>query len=156
MYSGCADDSPDVRRNLRAILEEHSGWNVCGEAENGMEAIEKAKELQPDTVILDLSMPVMNGLDAAREIRKLLPSAQLFLFSAFHTENLRGDCAQRGNRCLHPEVGRAGSALARGSIRGRLLTRIDTDLPPKDCEPPPSTVDQPSFLVAVVGVLQFP
>lgn len=82
------DDSPDVRRNLRAILEEHSGWNVCGEAENGREAIEKAEELQPDVVILDLSMPVMNGLDAAREIRKLLPSAQLFLFSAFHTENL--------------------------------------------------------------------
>jgi CheY-like chemotaxis protein len=81
------DDSADVRRNLCQILID-SGWEVCGEAENGREAIEKASKLRPDIIILDLSMPVMNGLDAARELRKLLPSAQLFLFSAFHTEHL--------------------------------------------------------------------
>jgi DNA-binding NarL/FixJ family response regulator len=82
------DDSPDVRRSLRQILVEQPDWEVWGEAENGKEAIQKAEYLRPDIVILDLSMPVMNGLDAAREIRKMLPSSQLFLFSAFHTENL--------------------------------------------------------------------
>jgi len=76
---------------------------VCGEAENGREAIEKAVELQADIVILDLSMPVMNGLDAAREIRKLLPSAQILLFSAFHTENLEEIARSAGINAYIPK-----------------------------------------------------
>ena len=97
------DDSPDVRRSLREILAEHQHWEVCGEAENGREAIEKAVELQADIVILDLSMPVMNGLDAAREIRKLLPSAQILLFSAFHTENLEEIARSAGINAYIPK-----------------------------------------------------
>jgi len=56
---------------------------VCGEAENGRDAIEKGQQLQPDSIILDLSMPVMHSLDAARMLRRLLPSVPLIMYSAF-------------------------------------------------------------------------
>ena len=56
---------------------------MCGEAENGRDAIEKAEQLRPDLIILDLSMPVMNGLDAARVLRRMLPSVPLIMYSAF-------------------------------------------------------------------------
>src|SRR6201981_1465524 len=60
-----ADDSAPVRRSLRSFIEQNSGWEICGEAENGKVAVEKVKELHPDIVILDFQMPVMNGLEAA-------------------------------------------------------------------------------------------
>jgi DNA-binding NarL/FixJ family response regulator len=63
------DDSPVVRNTLRQTLERQRGWEVCGEAADGREAIEKAQQLKPDLVVLDLSMPVMNGLEAARELK---------------------------------------------------------------------------------------
>jgi DNA-binding NarL/FixJ family response regulator len=65
-----ADDDASVRQLLRRILEEHPGWQVCGEASNGRDAVVKAKQLSPDVVVMDLAMPQMNGFDAAREISK--------------------------------------------------------------------------------------
>jgi DNA-binding NarL/FixJ family response regulator len=65
-----ADDDAPARRLLRRILDEHPGWQVCGEACNGRDAVAKAKELSPDVVVMDLAMPQMNGFDAAREISK--------------------------------------------------------------------------------------
>jgi DNA-binding NarL/FixJ family response regulator len=58
-------------------------FRVCGEAENGKEAIEKAQELRPDVIVLDLSMPVMNGIDAARVLKKLMPAVPLIIFSEY-------------------------------------------------------------------------
>ena len=78
-----ADDHAEARRGARRLLEEHAGWEVCGEAENGMEAIEKAAALKPDLVILDLSMPKMSGLDAARVIHRTTPQLPLLLFSLY-------------------------------------------------------------------------
>jgi DNA-binding NarL/FixJ family response regulator len=65
-----ADDDAPVRQLLRRILEEHPGWQVCGEACDGRDAVAKAKQLSPDVVVMDLAMPQMNGFDAAREISK--------------------------------------------------------------------------------------
>jgi DNA-binding NarL/FixJ family response regulator len=76
------DDNTLVRRLLRSWLEKHEEWNICGEAENGEIAVEKVKELHPDIVILDLQMPVMNGLEASREIKRLLPHTALIIFTA--------------------------------------------------------------------------
>ena len=63
-----ADDHEIVRRGLVSLLKSHAGWEVCGEAQDGRQAIEKAKELRPEVVILDIGMPNLNGLEAARQI----------------------------------------------------------------------------------------
>jgi YesN/AraC family two-component response regulator len=65
------DDSSSIRHLLRFFIEHTTYWLVCGEAENGQIAVEKVAQLKPHAVILDLSMPVMNGLDAAREITRV-------------------------------------------------------------------------------------
>src|SRR5258708_12127488 len=64
-------------------FKREADFEVCGEAENGKEAIAKARELHPDLIVLDLSMPVMNGLDAARELKRLMPTVPLLMYSAF-------------------------------------------------------------------------
>jgi len=74
-----ADDNATVRRGLRSVIEHHQDWGVCGEAIDGREAIERARELHPDVLLLDLAMPGMNGFDTARELAKLEPKAQILL-----------------------------------------------------------------------------
>lgn len=75
------DDSAFLRVSIRMCIERETDWIVCGEAENGKIALEKVLELGPDLVILDLAMPVMNGLDAARKIRKIAPNLPILLFT---------------------------------------------------------------------------
>jgi DNA-binding NarL/FixJ family response regulator len=74
-----ADDNPAVRRGLRDLIEHTSEWDVCGEAVNGREAIERARELHPDMLLLDLVMPGMNGFDTARELAKVEPGLPILL-----------------------------------------------------------------------------
>jgi DNA-binding NarL/FixJ family response regulator len=74
-----ADDNATVRRGLRDLIEHHDDWGVCGEAINGREAIEKARALHPDILVLDLIMPEMNGLDTARELTKLKTEVPILL-----------------------------------------------------------------------------
>jgi DNA-binding NarL/FixJ family response regulator len=74
-----ADDHEVVRHGVRAVLEGQPGWVVCGEASTGREAVLKAGELRPDIVVLDISMPELNGLEAARQIRRLVPAKILVL-----------------------------------------------------------------------------
>ncbi len=76
-----ADDDSPIRRLLRRLIEEHVGWEVCGEAVNGADAVSKADELSPDLVVLDLAMPQKNGLQAAREISKSTPSLPMLLLT---------------------------------------------------------------------------
>ena len=80
------DDQAVVRAAVRDLFESHSGFEVCGEAENGADAIVKARALKPDLIILDLSMPLMNGFDAARTLRQILPDVPVFLLTAHHSE----------------------------------------------------------------------
>src|SRR5437764_12125725 len=75
------DDNPFVRYELRKILEAEPDFDVCGEAENGRDAVEIAENIRPDLIILDLTMPVMNGLDAAHALKNSLPETKLILFS---------------------------------------------------------------------------
>ena len=74
-----ADDHDFVREGVRAVLEAEPGWIVCGEARSGREAVARAAELRPDVVVLDLSMPELNGLEATRQIRSVLPAKILIL-----------------------------------------------------------------------------
>lgn len=80
------DDSAYVRQGLSELFKREAGVRVCGEAQNGKEAIQKAQELRPDLIVLDLSMPVMNGLDAARILKRLMPTVPLIMYSAFGDE----------------------------------------------------------------------
>ena len=75
------DDNAVIRRMVRTEFEDIAGWEVCGEAENGWEAIEKARELKPDLIVLDLAMPIMNGLEAAPVLKGMLPAVPIILFT---------------------------------------------------------------------------
>jgi two-component system chemotaxis response regulator CheY len=77
------DDNASIRQALCGLFEGEADFEVCGEAENGKVAVEKAQELHPDLIVLDLSMPVMNGLEAARVLKRVMPSVPLIMFSAF-------------------------------------------------------------------------
>ena len=90
------DDSPPIRRSLRRWFEQRDGWEVCGEAENGAVAVERVKALSPDIVILDLSMPVMNGLEAARKIASIAPKTAMVLFTMHASEHLMKDARNAG------------------------------------------------------------
>jgi DNA-binding NarL/FixJ family response regulator len=76
-----ADDDSPIRRLLRRLIEEHSEWEVCGEAVNGLDAVTKTGELHPDLVVLDLAMPQMNGLQAARQISQATPNLPMLLLT---------------------------------------------------------------------------
>ena len=78
------DDSPQIRRIIRNYLESESSFEVCGEAVDGCDAIEKAQILKPDLIILDLSMPRMNGIEAARKLKKMLPQTPIVMFTSYH------------------------------------------------------------------------
>jgi DNA-binding NarL/FixJ family response regulator len=90
------DDNPVVRQIVRQILEKESQLRICGEANDGKEALDKAKVLQPDIVILDLSMPRMGGLEAAPQIRNLLPDACLILFTLYGNQEIERVAKQAG------------------------------------------------------------
>ena len=83
-----ADDHEAVRKGVCAILGSRVDVEVCGEAENGKEAIEKANALKPDLIILDITMPVLSGFDAAREIRKTLPHVPILILSMHESNQL--------------------------------------------------------------------
>jgi DNA-binding NarL/FixJ family response regulator len=76
-----ADDDPNIRLLLRRLLEKQHDWQVCGEASNGVEAIERVDQFAPDIVVMDLAMPVMNGLQAAPQIMRTHPKLPMLLIS---------------------------------------------------------------------------
>lgn len=92
------EDSPPIRRSLRAWFEERGGCEVSGEAENGAVAVERVKALNPDVVILDLSMPVINGLEAARKIASIAPKTAIVLFTMHASEHLAKEAQNAGIR----------------------------------------------------------
>jgi two-component system chemotaxis response regulator CheY len=77
------DDNAYIRKALCKVFTLEGDFDICGEAENGREAIEKAEELQPDLIVMDLSMPVMNGIDATRIVRQRMPTVPLIIFSEY-------------------------------------------------------------------------
>src|SRR6201993_3323649 len=78
-----ADDSVFIRQGLCELFEREEDFDVCGDAENGLEAVEMAQVLHPDLILLDLSMPVMNGIEAACELKRLMPMVPIIVFSEY-------------------------------------------------------------------------
>src|SRR6202158_1873737 len=77
------DDNAFIRHVLCRVFTSEADFDICAEAENGEEAIEKAQALHPDLIVMDLSMPVMNGIDAARTLRTLMPTVPVIIFSDY-------------------------------------------------------------------------
>lgn len=91
-----ADDHDLMRRGIRSLLEGNKDIEVCGEARNGVEAVDKAKALRPDVVILDVSMPQMDGPEAARRIRRHLPDTKILAFTIYDTDEIVRDMLDAG------------------------------------------------------------
>jgi two-component system, NarL family, response regulator LiaR len=89
-----ADDHPEMLRMVRQILQQEEGWEICGEAIDGEQAVSKAIELKPDVIILDLAMPKCNGLRAARRICEQEPSSRVLLFTALAVDQRLVDQAR--------------------------------------------------------------
>jgi DNA-binding NarL/FixJ family response regulator len=92
------DDHAVVRRGVRSLLESQQGWEISGEATTGREAVELAKRLQPDVVVMDLSLAELNGLDATRQILKDSPLSEILVLTMHHSEELARDVLQAGAR----------------------------------------------------------
>ncbi len=90
------DDNALIRRLIRSYIELHSDWHVCGEAENGKVAVEKVKDLQPDVVVLDFQMPIMNGLEAARKIALIAPNTAMVMLTMHNSHQLWKDAHAAG------------------------------------------------------------
>jgi DNA-binding NarL/FixJ family response regulator len=82
-----ADDSSTVRRIIKAFLSQRTDLEVCGEAADGLQAVERAKALKPDVILLDISMPEMSGVEAASVLKKIMPSIPIILFTMY-SENM--------------------------------------------------------------------
>ena len=91
-----ADDHQVVRTGLRALLESRTGWQVCAEAANGREAVEKAGQLKPDVAVLDIGMPLLNGVEATRQIRKLSPQTEVLILTMHDSEVLVQEVLEAG------------------------------------------------------------
>jgi DNA-binding NarL/FixJ family response regulator len=83
-----ADDHDVVRQGAQAVIERELGWEICGFATNGREAVARAVELKPDIVILDMTMPRLNGLDAAIQIKRQVPGTEILMFTAHESDDL--------------------------------------------------------------------
>src|SRR5271156_6465387 len=107
-----ADDNSLVRSGLKMLLQRHADWSVCGEASDGRDAVEKATELKPDVILLDISMPAMDGLTAAELIRERVPESEILIVT------------------LHPSIEMARYASQIG-VRGYIVkSLVGSDLEP--------------------------
>jgi DNA-binding NarL/FixJ family response regulator len=116
-----ADGSEIVRKLLRLLIETRAGWSVCGEAVDGQEAVRKARELKPDAVILDLAMAELNGLLAAREICKVLPTVPVLLHTVNNIPAVVAEAKKYGVRRV----------IGKGEEGNRLLQAIQEELEAK-------------------------
>src|SRR5271157_5567442 len=93
-----ADDHDVVRKGLKMLIEEHAGWQVCGEARTGREAVEKCSQLNPDVIVIDVSMPDLNGLEATRQIRKACPRTEVLVITHHDSDEMAAEVMDSGAR----------------------------------------------------------
>jgi DNA-binding NarL/FixJ family response regulator len=103
-----ADDHEVARKGVRSLLEDHAGWEVCGEARDGREAVDLATDLNPDVLLLDIGMPNLNGLDAARQILATTPDARILILTIHDSEQVVREVLSAGARgfLLKSDAGR--------------------------------------------------
>lgn len=121
------DDHAELRRAIRNLLECQRGFEVCGEAKDGVEAVQKAEQVKPDVVVLNIVMPVMNGFEAARKIREISPQSRVVILSSYTDKQLLQEAKNVGAVCYVPksdaerELIEAVKAAAAGRELGTVL-----------------------------------
>ena len=111
-----ADDHAIVREGIRRVLESRPDWQICGEAANGQEAVRMALELQPDVTVMDVTMPVMSGFEAADEISRL-PTGSRVLFFTMHDSDTVSTTARKSGGYGYVMKSRAAQDLIRALER---------------------------------------
>src|SRR6516162_5365203 len=103
-----ADDHDVARRGIRTLLENHAGWQVCGEAKDGRETVEMASQLRPDLILLDVGMPNLNGLEATRQILANSPNTLILILTMHDTDQVVREVLRAGARgfLLKSDAGR--------------------------------------------------
>ena len=91
-----ADDNEVLRKGICSLLQSREGWTVCGQAVDGRDAVQKARELKPDIILLDVSMPLLNGFEAARTIHSSLPTSKILVVTEYDVGTLNGLPPQLG------------------------------------------------------------
>jgi DNA-binding NarL/FixJ family response regulator len=114
------DDHEVIRRQLRSLFDSDPEFIVCGEAVHGVDAIEKAQRLSPDLIILDLSMPEMNGLEAASALHYIMPDVPLFLLTAHYSRELELTAFASGVCAVFSKHNDLDSLLARAKSELRI------------------------------------
>jgi len=107
------DDNPSVRHYLRAILEQQTSWQVCGEARTGAEALRRVQDASPDLIVLDYQMPDLNGVDIARQICDLFPKIPILMVT-IHLSRQLADAARRAGvrgACAKQDIGSVVEAI---------------------------------------------
>lgn len=107
------DDNPSVRHYLRAILEQQTSWQVCGEARTGAEALHKVLESPPDLILMDYQMPDLNGVDVAKQICELFPKIPILMVTIHLSRQLADAARQAGVRgaCAKQDIGSVVEAV---------------------------------------------
>ena len=129
------DDSPMIRALVRSAIERKTDWQVCGEAVNGLDAIDKVRDLNPNLVILDLQMPEMNGLEAAQQITGIAPNIPLLMFTVHKTDELLRIAQSAGIRDVFSKS---------SGLTDSLLSAMNTILESGSLAKPPHLVEKPA------------
>jgi DNA-binding NarL/FixJ family response regulator len=106
------DDNPGFRRILCELFTQQEEFEVCGEAGNGREAIEKAQQSHPDLIVTDLSMPVMNGLEEARYLKKLMPAVPVIIYTVHSDPFVEKEARSAGAFAVVSKSESAGTLIA--------------------------------------------
>jgi len=116
-----ADDHEIFRRGLRSLLESHAEWEVCGEATDGQEAVDRTKELNPDIVVLDITMPRLNGLEAAQLIKSTATRSKMVILSQHEPSLMRQAALSAG----------ASAYVTKSEVSRELMVAIETMIGPE-------------------------
>jgi DNA-binding NarL/FixJ family response regulator len=129
-----ADDNKVILQLLRRLIESHAGWQVCGEASNGQQALAKALELKPDMMVLDFAMPGLNGLQVAAEISRTCPSLPMILHTIHDFPEMISEAKKVGIREV---VSKTDASARLMDVMERILQEKSTSAAPGALISPP-------------------